>query len=211
MKSKQMRRSVVLLLAVGAVASGLLLKDRAASQVQADPTVGSLEASGVIQAQRVSIASEFGGLVAEIPVVEGSYVAAGDLVAQLDTGLLNGQMAVAEAMVVKAEAGLAQARAGARPGQVMVAEAQRNQAQAALVTAQTAVSDTQGLIDSPQDLDLQIAVLRGQIASLQAQQAQAVALKDAIEVVKGEVDRAYEAFDGGGVTASQLRMVTSGI
>ena len=94
---------------------------------------------------------------------EGTYVTAGDTVAQLDTGLLDGQVAVAEAMVATAEAGLAQARAGARAGQIAVAEAQRELAEAGLVAAQTAVSDTQTLMESPQDLDLQIAVLRGQL------------------------------------------------
>jgi len=198
MKAKRGRRLVALLVIGGAVAAGVLLRDRATSQAQAGPAQGALEASGVIQAQQVSIASEFGGRIAEVAVVEGTYVTAGDTVAQLDTGLLDGQVAVAEAMVATAEAGLAQARAGAREGQIAVAEAQRELAEAGLFAAQTAVSDTQTLVESPQDLDLQIAVLRGQLDAAREQQARAAALKDAIEVVKGEVDRVYEEFDGGG-------------
>ena len=198
MKGKRGKWFLVPLIAILAVAGGLLLRDRVASQAQIDPLEGGLEASGVIQAQQISIASEFGGLVAEIPVSEGTSVTAGELVAQLDTALLDGQVAVAQAMVAMAEAGLAQAKAGARAGQISVAEAQQNQAQLALVTTQMAISDTQGLIESPQDLDLQIAVLRDQLVSAQEQQAQAVALKDAIEVVKGEVDRAYDEWGGGG-------------
>jgi multidrug efflux pump subunit AcrA (membrane-fusion protein) len=88
--------------------------------------------------------------------------------------------------------------AGARPGQIAVAVAQLSQAQAALTTAQRAVSDTLTLIDSPQDIDLQIAVLRAQIESAREQQAQAVALKDAVEVAKETVDEVYARFDGGG-------------
>lgn len=198
MSKRKRKRRVVIYAAVVLLAAGLLYRDHALSQGQFEPAEGSLEASGVIQAQQVSIASEFGGLIAALPVDEGARVAAGDVVAQLDAGLLDGQIAVAEAMVATAEAGLSQARAGARPGQITVAEAQLSQARVAQMAAGQAVTDTLALIDTPQDIDLQIAVLRAQIDSAREQQAQAVALKDAIEVIKGPVDEAYAKFDGGG-------------
>ena len=81
----------------------------------------ALEASGIIQVEQVSIASEFGGRIVEISVAEGDKVAAGDLLVRLDTELLDAQIEAIEATIELAEAGVAQAKAGARPGQIGVA------------------------------------------------------------------------------------------
>ncbi|MBN1934545.1 MAG: efflux RND transporter periplasmic adaptor subunit [Anaerolineae bacterium] len=158
----------------------------------------ALSASGVIQAEQISIASEFGGLIGAIPVAEAENVTTGQVVVQLDTAMLDAQIEVAQAMVDMAEAGLAQARAGARPGQIEVAEAQLAQAQAGQFLAQQAVSDTQVLVSNPQDIDLLIAVTRAQIASAEHQLAQVTALKDAVELGKNQFEQAYDEFDGGG-------------
>ncbi len=158
----------------------------------------SLSASGMIQARQISVASELGGVIAAMPVREGERVAAGEVVVQLDTTLLDGELEVAEARLAWAEAGLRQAEAGARDGQIAVAEAQLAAARAGHITAARAVSDTKALVETPQALDLEMAVMRGQLASALHAQARATALKDAIEVTKAAVDRAWEAFDGGG-------------
>jgi multidrug resistance efflux pump len=157
-----------------------------------------LRASGVIQAQQISVASELGGVIATMPVREGQAVVAGEVVAQLDTALLDGQLAVAEARLAWAEAGLRQAEAGAREGQIAVAEAQLAQAHAGLRAAGRAVTDTQALMATPQELDLQIVLTRGQLASARHAQARAGALKDSIEVAKLAVDRAREVIGVGG-------------
>ena len=157
-----------------------------------------LAASGVIQAEQVTIASEFGGRVAAIPVAEADSVSPGQIVVQLDTAMLDAQIEVTQALVDMAEAGLAQAKAGARPGQIETAKAQLAQAQAGQLVAQQAVSDTQSLVETPQDIDLLIAVTRAQLESAGHQLAQASALKDAIEVGKAQLDKAYAEFDGGG-------------
>lgn len=204
MGNRHRKFRVVFLAVVILLIAGFFIGRRVIPRTQSGPATEPLRASGVIQAQQISIASEFGGLIDEIPVEEGAFVAAGNLVAQLDTGLIDGQIAVAEALVTTAEMGLAQARAGARPGKVAVAEAQAHQAQAALTAAQRAVTDTLLLIDSPQDIDLQIAVLRAQIASAYEQHAQAVALKDAVEVAKERFEKAYTEFDGGGRTRFEV-------
>ena len=160
---------------------------------------GGLEASGIIQAEEVSIASEFGGRIAEIPIAEGDNVAAGDLLVQLNTTLLDAQIETIEATVAVAEAGLAQAKAGARPGQVAVAEAQLAQAEAGLAAARQAVSDTQALVENPQDINLQIAVMVAQIESARYSHEQAVALKDAVEIAKDKFEEARNAiYDAGG-------------
>ncbi|HNT75459.1 MAG TPA: efflux RND transporter periplasmic adaptor subunit [Anaerolineae bacterium] len=168
------------------------------SAAVAQGQITPLRASGVIQAQEATIASEFGGRIASLPVAEANSVIAGQIVVQFDTALVDAQIAVAQGYVDTAEAGLAQANAGVRPGQIAVAEAQLAQAQAGLLVAQRAVSDTQALVANPQDINLQIAVTRAQLASAEHQLAQAVAFKDAIETIKKPVDEAYANFDGGG-------------
>jgi multidrug efflux pump subunit AcrA (membrane-fusion protein) len=147
-----------------------------------------LRASGVIQAESVSIASEFGGRIVAMPAGEGDSVAAGDLLVQLDTTLLDAQIEAAQALVGAAEAGLAQAQAGVRPGQVAIAEAQLTQAQAGRDAAAQAISDTITLVENPQDILLQIAVTHAQAEAAEHRVAQAEALRDAVEIAKNKFE-----------------------
>jgi multidrug resistance efflux pump len=148
----------------------------------------ALAASGVIRADEVLIASEWGGRIAAMPKGEGDAVAAGDVLVRLDTTLLEAQIEAARAAVAVAEAGLVQAEAGARAGQIAVAEAQLVQAEAARAAAAQAVSDTLALAANPQDIGLQIAVTRAQVEAAQHRTAQATALKDAAEIAKDKFE-----------------------
>lgn len=198
-KSKKwLRISLLALFSLGLIV--LMSKQTQASfpRLQTAQPATTLSASGVIQAEQINIASEFGGLIAAIPVVEAENVTAGQVIVQLDTTMLDAQIEVTQAMVDMAEAGLAQARAGARPGEVKTAKAQLAQAQAGQLVAQQAVSDTQNLVANPQDIDLLIAVTRAQLVSAEHQLARVTALKDAVEVGKAELDRVYTEFGGGG-------------
>jgi len=147
-----------------------------------------LEASGIIQAEQVLIASEFGGRIAFMPVDEGENVAAGDLLVWLDTALLDARIEAAEALVAVAEAGLAQAQAGVRPGQIAVARAQLAQAEAGRAAATQAISDTMALVENPQDIRLQIAVTYAQAQAAEHRVAQAEALRDAVEIAKNKFE-----------------------
>jgi multidrug efflux pump subunit AcrA (membrane-fusion protein) len=159
----------------------------------------ALQASGIVQAEEVSVASEFGGRIDEILVSEGDDVAAGDLLVRLDTAMLDAQIEAVEAAVALAEAGLAQARAGARPGQIAVAEAQLAQAQAGVAAAEQAVGDTQLLVDTPQEVELQIAVTAARVEAARYRHEQAVALKDGVEIAKDKFEEARNAiYDAGG-------------
>jgi HlyD family secretion protein len=59
--------------------------------------VGVLEASGMLEAVEVRLASERGGRLAERPVREGQAVQRGSLVATFDTDLLDHQAQLADA------------------------------------------------------------------------------------------------------------------
>ncbi len=194
--NKWVRICLLTLFALGLIV--LMSRQTLASLHPQTPSTPSLTTSGVIQAEQVGIASEFGGLIAAIPVAKADSVAAGQVVVQLDTTMLDAQIEVMQAMVEMAEAGLAQAKAGARPGQILTAQAQLAQAQAGQLVAQQAVSDTQNLVANPQDIDLLIAVTRAQLESAEHALARATALKDAVEVGKAQLDKAYADYNGGG-------------
>jgi len=187
-----------------ALATILVVHQVGAASQQRAVDEETLEASGIIQVEEVSIASEFGGRIAEIPVTEGDSVATGEVLVRLDTALLDAQVEAAEAMVTIAKAGLAQAQAGARPGQVAVAQAQLAQAEAGCVTAQQAVSDTQALVEDPQDINLQIAVTAAQLESAQRQLAQAVAFKDAAVIMH---DAYWDGMEKLGAIEEQLKEI----
>jgi multidrug efflux pump subunit AcrA (membrane-fusion protein) len=198
MQKKPIVHGIIVFLIMAVAAAGWIFRSRFIPEKQSIPQEKTLTASGVIQADQISVSSEFGGLITNIPVDEGEAVKPGDIVVQLDTELIDGEIAVMEAVVAAAEAGLVQAEAGARSGQIAIAEAQLLYARTALTTVQSSISDTLVLIDTPQDIDLQIAVLRKQIDAAKEQHAQAVANKDAVEIAKNKYDAVYAEFNGGG-------------
>ncbi|MEA3308440.1 MAG: efflux RND transporter periplasmic adaptor subunit [Chloroflexota bacterium] len=151
-----------------------------------------LEASGLIQVDEVSLASELGGRITTIAAPEGAQVTAGDILIQLDTALIDAEIASAAALVTVAQAGLAQAQAGVAPEELAVAAAQLAQAQAGELAAQQAVSDTQGLLEHPQDINLQIAVTQAKLAVAEHEIEQAVARKDAATFAKQQAAAAVE-------------------
>lgn len=143
-----------------------------------------LQASGVIQAAQVEVASEFGGRIVAMPAGEGQSVSVGDLLVQFDTSTLDAQIEAARALVAVAEAGLAHARAGVRTGQLAAAEAQLTQAQAGRDAATQAISDTMALVENPQEILLQMAVSDAQAEAAGHRVAEAEARRDAVEIAK---------------------------
>ncbi|MGC9400236.1 MAG: HlyD family secretion protein [Anaerolineae bacterium] len=156
----------------------------------------ALEASGVITVREIAVAGTLSGRIAEVPVQEGARVQAGDVLAQLDTALIDADLEAARAQLAIAEAGLAQARAGASPTQLTLAEAQLAQAQAGYRAAQQAVTDTQTLLVNPQEINLQIAVTQAHIETARHEVEQAVAMKDGAEFAKNQAAALVERFGG---------------
>lgn len=188
--------TVIVVIAI-CVAVPTLLGRPAVAQSEADGP--SLEASGVIQSEEILLSSEYGGQVNEILVEEGQAVNLGQVLVQLNTDLLDRQIAAAQAAVDLAETGVAQARAGARAGQIAAAEAQLAQAQAARIVAGQAVSDTLALVENPQEIRMQIAVLQKQIQAETHRLAERLAFKDAAEIGKDQFEDAQDLImDAGG-------------
>jgi HlyD family secretion protein len=142
-----------------------------------------ITASGFIEVRQVSIAPEVSGRIARLRVDEGDQVREDQALIEIDTDLLDAQIAEAEAAMAMAEAQLARVEAGVRAEDIAVAEAAVVVAEAQQRAAHQAWEDAIVLRDNPQELDLQIAAARSQIAVLEHHIQQMTALKDAAELV----------------------------
>jgi multidrug resistance efflux pump len=160
----------------------------------AEPEVSGLTASGFIEADEIDIAPELGGRVAELFADEGDDVEAGELLARIDGTLLDAQIAAARAGVEIADAQLAQVKAGPRPQQLRQAEADLAQAEAARDGAYRAWQDAKAIHDNPQELNAEITRARSQVEILEAELAEATALKDAAVIAYDQYWNAKESF-----------------
>jgi len=124
---------------------------------------GGLQASGMIEADKLAVTAEGGGRIVALLASEGDSVEAGQPLVRLDSALLEAQIAQATAAVGVAEAQLALARGLARPEELHQAQALVSQAEAITEAARQAWQDAQTLRDNPQDLDLQIVAARSEV------------------------------------------------
>lgn len=137
---------------------------------------GFARSNGRIEAARVDVATKFGGRLEEILVAEGEMVAAGQVLARLDSTPIEAQMREAEAGVRAAEQGLAETRAvlaerksnltfaeqelfraetlgerGYAPGETIdLRRTQKAAAEAAVASAQAAIASAQARIEAAQ-------------------------------------------------------------
>jgi HlyD family secretion protein len=116
----------------------------------------ALLASGSVEGDTVSIVSEFGGRIVALNAGEGDEVAAGDLLVQLDTSVLEAQKAQVDAGVAAAQANLEDIKAGNHPAEIMAAQAALRQTIAQRDAAEIALRDTQRILDDPQQIEAQI-------------------------------------------------------
>jgi len=125
----------------------------------------AVSASGSIEPQaRAALSFESPGEVVEAPVAVGDRVAAGDVLARLDTAQLELQARQAEAALAMAEAQLAQLRDGAQPEEIASAEANVRAAEAQVSAA--AASYNQVAAGAG---DAQIGAVEVQVASAELQ------------------------------------------
>jgi HlyD family secretion protein len=100
------------------------------------PPATSARASGNVEATEVQIAPEVGGRLVDLKVAEGSRVAAGDTIAQLDTTDVDLALRRAQADRAQADAQLRLLLAGSRVEDIRQAEAQVQAASADLAASQ---------------------------------------------------------------------------
>jgi HlyD family secretion protein len=146
------------------------VSQRLSPEVSQESVAGApLAASGTIEAESISIGPTAGGRIAALHVTEGDKVAAGDLIAEMDTALLDIQMEKAQAARALAQAQLAMLEAGAPDTDLAVARAAVVQAEAALGASRVASQDAQALISAPGELDVAIAEAKARVQAAEEQ------------------------------------------
>jgi HlyD family secretion protein len=175
------RLSIVVMVAFGALAAGLLAwwawpaPAVAAVTLQVAPLVRTLQFSArVAAASRVDLGSTLTGRVLQVSVVEGARVKRGDPLVRLESDELQAALAQALASERQAAARLGGLRSTGRSG----AQAVLKQADSVLVAAQADLQRTQELVAqgflSPARLDESqraVSVAQAQLAGAQAQRA----------------------------------------
>jgi HlyD family secretion protein len=160
---------------------------------------GVLAASGIIEAEEVSVTTELGGRVAEVLADEGDLVEEGTPLFRLDDALLQAQMTQAEAALEGAQATLAQVETGASEADIAQAEALLHQAEVARDGALQALDDAKTARAEPQQLEAQIDAARTQLAIAELNVQQAIANARASDVQTAYFERTYpqlvEGFD----------------
>jgi HlyD family secretion protein len=157
------------------------------------PATGRIVAGGrVVPARSVALGFASGGIVTQVSVKLGEQVAAGQALAQLDTGLLDRQLVLAEANVAVAQARLDQLSHG--PAEADIAAARQNVASAQATYARVAAG--------PGAADL--AAAKAALAAAEESYAQVRAgpqaeelaqLKAMAENAKAALDQAQAAYD----------------
>lgn len=150
---KRARIAIPIVLVAALLAGGYYWWNQRATAVAQS---GVLTGSGTIEAEQVLITSEVAGRVQQLMVDEGQEVTAGQTLAQLDTALMEAQLAQAKAAVGVAEANLAQLQSGSRPEEVAQAQAAVAQAQAAYDGASAAHENAVTMLNNPQELNAQV-------------------------------------------------------
>ena len=143
--------------------TGLLLLVVLLAGCADDQTDGPIMASGFIEGEEATVATEVSGRIAEVLVDRGDDVAVGDVLVRLDDAVLQSQRLEAEAGLVAARANLAHVLAGTRSEEIVAARASIAQRKAELDGAAQAVINAQDVISHPLSLDAEVAAARTQV------------------------------------------------
>jgi HlyD family secretion protein len=154
-----------------------------------------LSASGFLEADSVTIASEVGAQIVSIEAEQGQAVSSGQPLVILDDTLAQAQRAQAQAALLAAQASLTQTQAGPRPDAVAAAAADVARAQAVWLGALRAVTDTGALAANPPGLDVQVAQAETQIKLSEQAVQQAKSERDAAQAARDKIPAGYAERD----------------
>jgi len=158
-----------------------------------DKDNGLVSGNGRIEAVEIDIAARAGGRVKEIRVAEGELVTAGEVLALMDTEVLEAQRRQAEAQLQQARSAVVTARSqlAQREGEKAVAQAAVAQREVDLKSAKTQLARSMALAEkgfiTAQVVDDQRAREESAQAAVGAARAQVVAADAAISSARSQV------------------------
>jgi len=172
---------------------------------------GFASGNGRIEATEVDIASKLGGRIASIAVEEGDFVSAGDVLASMDTQVLQAQLAQAEAQVRQAENSrrTAEAQVSLRESEAVTAAAIVRQRQAELDAARKRHVRSAALVArnalAQQQLDDDLARRQSAEAALAAARAQVLSAEAGISAARSQVIEAESAIEAARASVARLQ------
>lgn len=172
---------------------------------------GFAAGNGRIEAVEIDISAKLPGRIKEILVDEGDFVTSGQLLARMDTAVLEAQLREAEAQLQRARIGVesAQNLVKQREAEREAAEAVIGQRQAELDAAQKRLARTEELATKGaapiQRLDDDRAQFQAARAALSAARAQMAAAEAATGFAKSQVIAARSDVDAVGATIQRIQ------
>ena len=172
---------------------------------------GLASGNGRIEAVEIDIASKAAGRLRDVLVREGDFVGAGQVVARMDTEVLDAQLRQAEAQLQQAQIGVTVARSQwhqrrAEKTAMLAAQAQR-EAEFDIARKRQSRSSTLAKTgaSSQQVADEDRAQVLGASAAVSAAKAQVVAADGAIATAEAQVASAVSAVDAARASAARVR------
>jgi HlyD family secretion protein len=171
---------------------------------------GFASGNGRIEGTEVDVATKLAGRVAKILVEEGDFVTAGQVVAQMDTTVLEAQLAQAKAQARQAQnaQNTAVLTVTLRESEKATANATVDQRQAELSAAESRFKRSQDLaktnVITPQQLDDDRATMLSAQAALAAARSQVISSEAAIQAAKSQVTEADSAVEAAKAAADAL-------
>lgn len=172
---------------------------------------GIAGANGRIEAVEIDVAAKSPGRIKAILANEGDFVTAGQVVAQMDTDVLQAQLRQAEAQQRQAEAAIetAQSRLVQRESEKAAAQAVVVQRQAELEAARKRSARTTALAregaGSQQEADDDRARVQSYEAAVVAAQAQVAAAEAAIATARSDLIGARSAVEAASATCERIQ------
>ena len=170
-----------------------------------------ISSNGRIEATEVDVATRFAGRVVEIAVNEGSFVRAGDVLAQMQVDSLLSQRAEAQALHQQAINAVetAKAQVAARESERSAAQALVAQRESELRLARQSLDRTERLVSggatSRQTLDEHRAAVVGSQAVLEAARAQTAAAQAAVQAAQSQVISARSGVNAAEATIARIQ------
>lgn len=171
---------------------------------------GFAGSNGRIEAVEIDIATRTSGRISDVLVTEGDFVKAGDVLARMDTAVLDAQLREAEAQLQMALIGIqtsqslvAQREAELRAARAVVAQRQAERDAAGKQVARTRELANRGNA-SLQRLDEDRARFEGALASVSAAEAQVAAAEAAHGSAEAQVISAQSAVDAARATIQRI-------
>ncbi len=167
--------------------------------------------NGRIEATEIDVATKSPGRVLEITADEGDFVQPGQVLARMDTEVLEAQLNQARAQVRQAENAIltAQAMVAQRESEKATAEALVVQRRAELTAAQKRYQRTETLVArnamARQQLDDDLASMQSLQAALAAARAQVLSTEAGIAAAKSQVVEAESAVEAARASVTRLQ------